>query len=153
VSSGRPGPAWRQCVVAVIVLVLLTAPAALASDEASLAGRVQVSPIVVSLGLSATTALTGQTVKAQATASNVGAATIRPIVIELRVDPAGVQASKGPLQISQLKAGKSSTVSWSVCGQVPGSYVVLARATFDGVSIDSGAVLLTVAAGGRKACN
>lgn len=90
--------------------------------------------------------------KAQATVSNVGDTTIRGIVVELRVDPDGLLVSKGPISVGQLKGGRSATASWALCGVLPGNYVVLARATFNGISVHSDAVLLRVTAGGRKTC-
>ncbi len=54
--------------------------------------------------------------------------------------------------MAQIKAGKNAVVSWSVCGRLPGTYVLLARVTLDGASIDSPARLLTITPGGKKPC-
>jgi hypothetical protein len=50
-----------------------------------------------------------------------------------------------------LKPGKSTTVSWNLCGRVAGTYVVLARGETGGVFVDSPARLLTIRAG-PKTC-
>lgn len=133
-------------------MTLLAAPAVLAGSEATVTGRVRVSPLTLSLELSTTNGTVGQTLQAQATVSNVGSFSIREIQVELRVDPGGLRVNKGTVDLAQIKAGKSAVASWAVCARVAGTYVLLARATADGASIESPARVLTIVPGGRRSC-
>ena len=90
--------------------------------------------------------------QAQATVSNVGSSAIREIQVAFRVDPDGLRVNRGIVDLAQVKAGKSAVVSWSVCARVAGTYVVLARATADGASLESPARVLTIAPSGRRSC-
>jgi hypothetical protein len=51
-----------------------------------------------------------------------------------------------------LKPGESGLVAYTICGQRPGNYIVLARATLAGASVDSPARLLTITAGKERGC-
>ncbi len=145
--------AWRsRFAAALVVTTLLAAPVVLAGSEATVTGRVRVSPLTLLLELSTSTATVGQKLQAQATVSNVGASAIREVQVELRVDADGLRVNKNIVDLAQIKAGKSAVVSWSVCARVAGTYVVLARATADGASLESPARVLTIAHGSRRSC-
>ena len=144
---------WRARLIALVALALLVpATEVLAAAGGPITGHVRVSPLVVRLDLSATTAPVGQAVGARATVTNVGSSLVRDIQVELRADPVGLRVTKPIVKIAQLKAGKSTVVSWSICGAVPGSYVVLVRTTESGASIDSAGRVLTITPGAKKAC-
>jgi hypothetical protein len=142
----------RRAIVALFGLVLLGgAPTALAADGGSISFHMRASPLLIALDLPAA-AQVGQAVKAQATVSNVSKSPVTKVTVEIRFDPVGLRINKTTTEITQIKAGKSATVSWSVCGRLPGTYVLLARVRLDGVSIDSSARLLRIVAGGKKPC-
>lgn len=145
-------PQVLRILAALVTSSLLGAPVVLAEGGGAVSGVVRANPLVVTLELSTTTAAVGQAIQARATVSNLGPTTIRGIRVELRVDPSGLRLVKAAIDLAQLKAGKSSTVTWAVCGRVVGSYVLLARATAGGASIDSQAQVLTISSGGRKTC-
>jgi hypothetical protein len=143
----------RQTLVLMIGLAFLgVAPAVSAAGDGSVSSHVHVSPLLVSLDLSATRAQAGQAVQAKATVSNIGTTLVKGVTVELRFDAAGLRVSKATEKVAQIKAGKNAVVSWSICGRLPGIYVLLARVTFDGASIDSPARLLTITPGGKKPC-
>ncbi len=145
--------AWRsRFAAALVVTTLLAAPVVLAGSEATVTGRVRVSPLTLLLELSTANATVGQTLQAQATVSNVGSSAIRDIQVELRVDPDGLRVNKGIVDLAKIRAGNSAVVSWAVCARVAGAYVLLARATAGGASIESPARVMTIAPGGRRSC-
>jgi hypothetical protein len=154
-TSGRsPAGGRRRILVLLIGMVLLgTAPAVSAAGGGSISSQVHAFALLVSLDLSAASATVGQTVQARATVSNVGKTLVKKVTVELRFDPVGLRIGKATIDIAQIKPGKSAVVSWSVCGRVVGTYVLLARVTLDGTSIDSPARLLTITSGGKKTCN
>jgi hypothetical protein len=136
-----------------LALLLVAAPVTAAGSEGSVTATVRISGVTVSLNLSAATIAVGQSVKAEVLVTNVGDRVIRTVVVELRLDEAGLGVRGGPSKgISQLRAGTGSSVSWAVCGRTPGAYIVLATATVDSISIDSEARLLTVTESTRRPC-
>ena len=115
-------------------------------------GLVRASPISITFILAAAEAQVGQVTKAEARVTNLGAATLHDVAVELRVDQSGLSIRRALVQVASIKPGRSTTVSWQVCGVVAGSYVLLVRAIESGESVDSQARLLTVRAGGRRSC-
>ena len=137
---------------ALATALLLAAPGPTAAGSASIAAHVRASPLGVALELSASIVTTGQSIKATAKVTNNGVTTVKSIQVELRGDPVGLAFRAGNVSIGQLKPGKSALATWSVCGRSAGAYVLLARVTFEGVSIDSPARMFLVQGGGRKTC-
>ena len=142
----------RRVLVLALVVVLASAPVALAASSGTVRGAVRIVPITVGLVVDPSSAATGVAVHAKATVVNASASVTAAVRIELRLDRVGVvvKAETGKTSFT-LKPGKSTTVSWNLCGRVPGSYVVLARAETDGVFVDSPARLLTIRSG-PKTC-
>ena len=144
--------------VTIAAALAIASPALMGADRAaasdgSVTGHVHAFPIVAAFTLTTSSIQVGQTVKAEARITNIGTATLRGITVEIRADRAGL-AVKAPLvQIGSLKPGKSTTVTWSVCGRTAGSYVLLVHVTQAGTSIDSVARLLLVTPGGKRACS
>jgi hypothetical protein len=155
-GSGRPR---RLAALPVLAAALVVgAPVLLAADpvagtDAALEGRVRVSAIIVAFALSADSANVGQSIRAEARITNIGTATLRGIAIDIRADRVGLAIKSPTAEVLSLKPGRSTTVTWSICGRNEGSYVLLVRATHAGVSIESAARLLSITAGGRKACS
>jgi len=142
--------------LALAIAVALSQPGtsyASGGSAGSSRGLVLASPLLVTLTLSTSFASIGQTVKAEARVSNLGSSTLRSTRLELRADGTGLTISRPLNEIGQLKPGKSTSVSWSVCGRAAGSYVLLVRTTVAGIATDSPAQVLTVGPGGRKACS
>lgn len=124
--------------------------AGIGASTGSVAGSVRASPLLVTLGLSAGTAPVGRTIRAEAVVTNMGPAPLRALTVELRADRTGLAIRAPIVQVAQLKPGRSTTISWSVCGRAAGSYVLLAHVTAGGDSIDSAARLLEVVPSTRK---
>jgi len=137
------------CAMLVMAGFLPVMPAA-AGDAGFVIGSVRVFPLVIELSLGASSIGLGHTTRVEASVTNVGPATVQSIVVELRADPAGLAVRNDVVRIAQLKRGRSTTVSWSVCGAAIGTYVVLARVSAAGASIDSVAQLLSVTPGRRR---
>lgn len=137
------------------VLLAATTAGSTTAESASITASVRVASVVVSvqLSLSAGTARVGDTVKATATVANLGTARASKVLVSLRVDSAGLRA-KGtdPVTISGLQPGNPKSASWSVCALQAGNYLLLARVTVDGASVDSPAVLLSVTGQRKKPC-
>ena len=145
----------RRIVAIALALVLATTPftVALAASSGSVRGAVRIVPITVALALEPSSAAVGAPVKARATVTNVAASGSASFTLELRIPAAGILVKGGGVAGAiVLKAGKSSTVTWNVCGQAPGSYVLLARAAVVGTHVDSPARLLTVTASAKGKC-
>jgi hypothetical protein len=147
----RPG---RGLAVA-LALLLAAWPASASAEnhEGSVTATVQISGVVVVLELASNQITVGQSVKAEAFVTNLGAATVRRVDVELRFDESGLGVRGGTTKsISNLRAGATTSVSWNVCGRVSGNYFLLATATVDDIAIDSEARLLVVSPGGRRPC-
>ena len=142
----------RRVLVLALVVVLASAPVALAASSGTVRGAVRIVPITVGLVVDPSSAATGVSVHAKATVVNASASVTAAVRVELRLDRVGVvmKAETGKTSFT-LKPGKSTAVSWNLCGRVAGTYVVLARAETEGVFVDSPARLLTIRAG-PKTC-
>lgn len=153
---GRPVGRPRLALPAVLAMLLATTTAASATAEsASISASVQVASVVVAaeLSISASSVRVGDTVKATATVANLGTGRASRVSVTLRVDGAGLRIrGSDTVAISQLQPGNPKSVAWSVCALQAGNYVLLARVTVDGVSVDSPAVLLAVTGQRKKAC-
>ncbi|MBI2780295.1 MAG: hypothetical protein HYX55_00675 [Chloroflexi bacterium] len=146
-----PGP-----LVVLTALLLATATAgSVNAESASITASVQVASVVVSVSLTVSSGSIriGDTAKAVATVANVGTARATKVLVSLRVDAAGLRVKgSDPVTITRLQPGRSKSVTWSVCGLQPGTYVLLARAIVDGGSVDSPAVLVSVIGQRKKTC-
>ena len=142
----------RRAVALALVVVVAWVPIALAASSGSVRGAVRIVPITVGLVVEPSSALTGVAVHAKATVVNASGSVTAAVRVELRIDRAGVVVKSETGKTSfTLKPGKSTSVSWNLCGRAAGTYVVLARAETDGVFVDSPARLLTIRAG-PKTC-
>jgi hypothetical protein len=149
--SRRPA---RLLPLVVAMGVSLLAPGLIRADGTlSVSGSVSVSSIVVTLTLSATEIVVGKTVRADAIVQNVSPVRISNVVVELRAPSEGLRIKSATTQtISKLKPGASADVSYAVCGLDAGAYLLLARATVDGQTIESAARLLIVLPGTGRGC-
>ena len=151
-----PASRPRLALPAMLAMLLATTTAASATAEsASITASVQVASVVVAaeLTLSALTVRVGDTAKATATVANLGTARASRVSVTLRVDAAGLRIrGSDTVEISQLQPGNPRSVAWSICALQAGNYVLLARVTVDGVSVDSPAVLLAVTGQRKKPC-
>lgn len=147
------GSRLGRVAVAVLTVVLAGAPVAVARDGAGMSLTVRANPLGVVLDVSATSLALGKSILAKATVTNAGTASLGDIVVELRLDRAGLAIRKGVERgISEIKGGKTESVTWSICAASPGSYLLLAQATADGATVESAARIVTVTGTGRKAC-
>jgi CARDB protein len=142
-------------IVAVAAIVLFEAPLAGAAPPGvgGVGVTVGVSPLGVTLNLSPEQTTVGRAVRAKASVTNLGPTTITEVSVALRVDRTGLVVS-GPASstIDRLRPGQTASVTWSICGQVAGQYIVLARASHGGVDVESLARLLRITDGGRRVC-
>jgi hypothetical protein len=142
----------RRALALSLAVVLAVAPVALASSSGTVRGAVRIVPITVGLVVEPSSAAIGAAVHAKATVVNASASVTAAVRVELRIDRAGVVVKSETGKTSfTLKPGKSTAISWNLCGKVAGTYVVLARAETAGVFVDSPARLLTIRAG-PKTC-
>jgi uncharacterized membrane protein len=150
-----PRRARRILATLVAVSALFTTPISVirADGSGSIAGHVEVSPLLVTLTMSAGESVVGRPIRADVVVMNAGPAQVSNIIVELRSASDGLRIKKSTRQtISKLKPGQGSSVSYTVCGRTPGNYVLLARATLNGLSVDSPARLLTIAPGNERGC-
>jgi hypothetical protein len=120
------------------------------ASEDAVTGTVLVASLQLTLELSSSTVATGESVLARARVTNLGGASLRGIVVTLRLDPDGLLVKRpASKKVPQLAPGKTSIVSWSLCGRRPGILVILAQATVGGVTVESPARVLTITAGHR----
>ncbi len=126
--------------------------------EATVNARVFVNPLNIELTLSASEARVGQLVRARATASNLGPEPIVGAAMTIRSDPEGVRiAGSATRVVAEVGAGDGQMLTWQLCGTRPGSYVLLARASYvnaagDLVTSESSASVLTISSGDAGKC-
>lgn len=142
-----------RTVVALVVAALCLMTPAL---NASVVGRVLVDPLDVSIALASGEVAVGKTVRATVSVRNASTITVTQLSDELRADPAGVVVARiGGQGLGSLRSGKSVKAEWTVCGRLPGTYVILARVSGRlpaGVfASESPAVLLRVVSAPGKA--
>jgi subtilase family serine protease len=138
-----------------LLLALAVGGLANADSAASVAASVRVASAVISvrLALSSGTARVGDTVKATATVTNSGTGRATDVAVSLRIDSTGLRIrGADTTTIATLQPGRSRSVAWTVCAVQAGTFVLLVRATVDGVSVESPGVLLTVSGQRRKGC-
>lgn len=145
----------RAVTVACALAICLVAPGprAIRAEGASITGTVTVSPLQITLDLSATQASTGTPVRANATVVNVGPVRVIQLVVTLRMNTTGLQV-KGDLAqtIARLRSGQSGSITWTICGVLPATYVLMASVSVGGNTIDSEAHLLTITPGKKSKC-
>lgn len=135
-------------------MATLTAGAANA-ESAAVSASVQVASVVLSVSLSTSspTIRVGDSANVVATVANIGTGRASRIDVSLHVDAVGLRVrGSDVITIAQLQPGRTKTATWSVCALQVGNYVLLARATVDGVAFDGPAVVLSVSGQRRKAC-
>lgn len=150
----RVGPGFRWWSTAIIVAIagLAVHADAGAAGSGGVESRIQVSPVLVALEISASTAAAGERIQVRVTVTNVGPRSLRGIALEVRADPDGLRLSRSAAEIANLRPGSTASAQWTVCARSPGAYVMVAVATVDGASIESGARVLTVIPGVARAC-
>jgi hypothetical protein len=149
IASGR-----TRLVALALAVGLVLAPGGkhVSAAGGSVAATVQVAAVTVDLALSTSDTRVGEMLQARAIVTNAGSGVVGPISVELRVDHEGIALRGAPARaLAQVKPGKNGVVLWAICGRVPGSYLLLVRATVDGTAIDSPARLLTIT-DGTRAC-
>jgi subtilase family serine protease len=148
----RPRLALAPAVVAVVLAVATAG--SINAESASISASVRVVPLVITLDLSTMEARVGDAVKARATITNAGQTRVSNVTAELHLDASAVNV-RGSLvvTIARLQPGHAASVSWTLCPTVTGNFIVLARATVDGASVESEARLLTVAGQRRRGCS
>lgn len=153
-AAARSRPRTALSVVLALLLAATTAASATA-ESVSITASVQVASVAVSVELtvSAASVRVGDTLKATATVANVGTGRASNVTVTLRADAAGLQVrGSDTTTLSQLQPGHAKSATWSLCARQTGNYVLLARVTVDGASVDSPAVVLAVTGQRKKAC-
>jgi len=121
----------RRLAAVALVLALPALAGSAGAGTLGVGASVDVVPLTVSLALSTHRAKVGESVRAQATATNLEPDPLADVSLTLRSDPSGLSLG-GPAtqRVSAIAAGGSASATWTVCGVEPGSYVVLVRGTF-----------------------
>jgi hypothetical protein len=119
-----------------------------AAGGGSVSGSVVVNPLAVALSLSSMSVSAGSPFSATATISNLGVAPLANVGITLQIDSTIGGASTKTL--AAIAGSGTGSVSWQLCGAVPGNYVVLAKAQFGAFSSESPAQVLQITAGAAK---
>jgi subtilase family serine protease len=143
---------------AVLALILAATTAGSINAEstsisASVGASVNVLPLEIALDLSSLNARVGDPVRVRATVTNAGPTRVSNVAVELRVDTSGLSV-RGALTatIPRLQPGHATSVYWNLCPIRTGNYLVLARATLGGASIESEARLLTIEGQRKRGC-
>jgi hypothetical protein len=149
-----PRPRLRL-VPAVLAVALACAMAgSINAESASISASVNVLPLEITLDLGAQEARVGDAVRVHATITNAGPFRVSNVTVELRVDTSGLGVKGGlSTTISRLQPGHGTSVSWTVCPSRTGNYLVLARATLGGASIESETRLLIVSGQRKRGCS
>ena len=136
-----------------VLVAFLAATPVQATGEAAVTAQLRVSPLAVALELSAGSVKIGGSITARVTTTNLGTTTLKSVAVRVRFQPVGLVA-KGPVSttLQQVKGGRSADASFKICAVLVGSYVVLAQATLDGVTVESPARLLVVVEGRPAKC-
>jgi hypothetical protein len=150
VSSFRAAPL-------LLLLALVTIAPGSAGGGQGVAARVVTNQLLVELTVTPSQTSTGKTVKARATLTNAGAQPLDDVSATLHFDPSGLVIEGPPtLVVGRLDAQRSTTVTWNVCGDETGQYVLLAQGSGtrpDGLQLitESLATVLAITPG-RAAC-
>jgi hypothetical protein len=148
-----PPSSGRRRALLLALAVLVGATPVRATSEGAVTARLHVSPLVVVLELSASTIRIGESVTARVTATNIGPETLRSVSLNVRFEPVGlVPRGATTTRLNQLKGGRSAEASFRLCAAATGSYLILAQAQLDGVTIESPARLLSVVDGRQAKC-
>ncbi len=105
-----------------------TSPTASTNTSGAVAATISIDPLLVTLSLKAGTAHVGQGDPATTTIVNHGRTTLVSVTAFISapssvvVNPAGTQA------LGSLAAGAAKTARSALCGTVPGTYLVVAKA-------------------------
>jgi hypothetical protein len=145
----------KPLAVAVLSTLLAVPSPSVAGGTGSVHASVTVQGLAAALELSKQTAVVDQPVQARVTITNLGPDVLGPVSIELRFDPGGI-ALRGPARktIPAIEAEGRAVVAWTIRGRQPGSYLILAQAAADGVTVESAGRLLTIVeAGARPDCS
>jgi uncharacterized membrane protein len=139
---------------AVLAVVLAAAMAgSINAESTSISASVGVVPLEIALDLSTLDARVGDAVRVRATVLNAGPNRVSNVTVELRVDTSGLSVRGGlNTTIARIQSGHAASVSWTLCPTRTGNYLVLARATVDGASVESEARLLTIAGQRKRGC-
>jgi len=140
----------RAVVLATAVSMVASGAVAAAVDGAStgtLDGRVLMSPITLTLEVTPASLAVGQVAAATVSLVNLGPVAISRIAVRLRNATGLAVRGRQPQWIRLLAVGGSGSLSWSLCGRAPGSYLVFAEATLGAIVVDSPARLVTVRPG------
>jgi hypothetical protein len=129
----------------VALLALMLTGSARAADGGSVTGSVVVNPAVVAFSLSSTSVSAGSPFGVTATVSNLGTSSLSNVDVTLQLDSSVGGASTKTL--ASIAGGGTGSVSWQLCGAVPGNYVLLAKAQFGAFSSESAAQVLQITAG------
>jgi hypothetical protein len=130
------------------LLALMLAGSARAATGGSVSASVVANPAVVAFSLSSTSVAAGSPFSATATVSNLGTLPLSSVNVTLQLD--STIGGAGTKTLASIAGGGTGSVSWQLCGPVPGNYVLLAKAQFGGFSSESSAQVLQITAGTAK---
>lgn len=148
------GPHFRGGAATALALLLVVVVAGSSNAESATVGAsVRIASLDVTLTLSALEARVGETVRARAVVDNLGSTSLSDVAVELRVSSEGVRTrGESTVIIPRMKPGHTAIVSWTLCTLQEGNFVVFARVTGDGASVDSPARVLSIAGRRHRGC-
>jgi hypothetical protein len=102
-------------------------PALATSPRGPIGASVRPQELILSLA-APPDAKTGTTVYAITTATNIGRRTLRSVMINLDT-PSGLNGG-GTRTLSSIAPGSTARQTWPLCTNLPGNYILVARATY-----------------------
>jgi uncharacterized membrane protein len=143
----------RGGATALAPLLVVALAGSTSAASGTIDASVRIAPLEVSLTLSALQARVGDSLRARAVVQNLGSTPVSNVVVELRVDSLGLSVrGSAVVIIPRIQARHSATASWTVCALQEGNFVVLARATGDGASVDSLARVVSIVGRRNRGC-
>ena len=148
-SGGTDGPVADPSdagggAAAVVTATSVAAPSTAGSD-ASLAGRVAVSPVLVRLEIVPRKPKSKGPIEVRATVTNLSAARLPLVAISVSATPASLLLKPaGSRSFGSLAAGHSTDGTWSLCSTAGGTFQLVATATTGSTTTTSRPITIAV---------
>ena len=143
-SLEQAGPGKASAVV--LTAGSEAAPVARGQD-ASVAGRVAVSPVVVRLEPVPRKLKAKGPDEVRAVVANLSSARVPQLAISIRATPSSLVIRPiAPKVVHNLAAGKSVESTWSLCAQSGGTFELVSAVVLSGTVVDSQPLSVTIAA-------
>ena len=129
------------------VFVANAAPGATSTTDASVSGRIAMSAVAISLELVPRKPRSKAAPEVRAVVTNLSASKVATVIVDIESAPGGLALKPaGKQQIRGIGAGRSASVTWSLCAPVAGTYELRAVTTSNGARVLSPPVRVTLPA-------